>query len=87
MLRFTLATFGLGWAFILAVALGSITQDSRWGLGPLLFLGTSTLTGLVGGFEDPENRVPCLLLAAAAFGSCLLYAVMRYFMLFSWAGH
>ena len=87
MFRFSLATFGLGWAFILAVAAGFIAQDSRFGFGPLIFLGASTMTGLVGGFEDAENRSSFLLLAAAAFGSCLLYAVMRYFMLFAWAGH
>lgn len=87
MLRFTLAMFGLGWVLIIAVAVGFIAQDSRLGFGPLIFLGASTMTGLVGGLEDAENRVQFLLLAAAAFGSCMLYAVLRYFMLFAWAGH
>lgn len=87
MLRFTVATFGLGWAFILAVMAGLIAQDSRLGFGPLVLLMASTMSGLAGGIEDPENRATLLLLAAAAFGSALLYALMRYFLLFGWAGH
>lgn len=87
MLRFTLATFGLGWAFIIAVAVGLIAQDSRLGFGPLALLGASTLAGLMGGLEDPEKRAPYFLLAAAAFASGMLYVVLRYFMLLAWAGH
>lgn len=86
MLKFTLTSFVIGWGFIIAVAFGLIAQDSRLGFGPLVFLMMATMVGGSGAIEDDENRVPFLLLAVAAFASCMLYAVMRYFMLFSWGG-
>lgn len=85
MLKFTMLAFGIGWILLLAVATGLIGHDSKLGFGPLILLMMSTMTGLTG-LEDEEQRVPLLLLAAASFGSCMLYGVLRYFMLFALAG-
>ena len=85
MLKLTLAAFSTGWLLIVAVAGGFIAHDSNLGYGPLVLLMLSTMTGL-SGLEDEEHRVPLLLLAAASFGSCLIYALLRYFMLFGLAG-
>jgi hypothetical protein len=87
LLRFTVACFLLGWAFILAVAFGLIAQDSRLGFGPLVFLMPATMVGITGAIEEPEHRTRFVLLAIGALVSVLAYAVMRYWMLFAWAGH
>jgi hypothetical protein len=85
-LKFTLVTFLAGWAMVLAVALGVIGHDSRLGFGPLILFLAATMVGGSAAMEDEENRVPALLLAAAAFASCLAYGLLRYFMLFGLAG-
>lgn len=85
MLKLTISAFGIGWVLVGAVAFGYIAQDSRLGFGPLVLLGAATIIGLMAATEDKEQRTPLLLLAAAAFGSCLFYGVLRYFMLFAWA--
>ncbi|GAB2524872.1 hypothetical protein [Lysobacter humi (ex Lee et al. 2017)] len=87
MVKFTLACFVFGWAFILAVAFGLISQESKLGFGPLIFFMAATMVGSSGGIEDPENRTLLFLFAALSLGSVLLYAVFRFFMLFGWAGH
>lgn len=86
MVRFVLLSFGIGWVFVLAVAFGLIAQDSKLGFGPLVFHMMATMAGLTGGMEDPENRALLLILAAVSFASALAYALLRYWMLFSWAG-
>lgn len=86
MVRFVLLSFGIGWAFVLAVAFGHIAQDSKLGFGPLVFHMMATMAGLGGGIEDRENRALLLVLAAASFASTLAYALLRYLMLFGWAG-
>ena len=87
MLRFTLAAFSLGWLLMLAIAFGWVAQESKLGFAPLGLLGSAATAGFIGAIEDAEHRVPFLLIGAAAFVSCLIYAVLRYLMLFGWAGH
>jgi hypothetical protein len=85
MLRFTLLLFAAAWTLFLGIAFGLIPETSRFGYGPLVLFMFATMTGL-SGIEDRENRAPLLLLSAASFGSCMLYAVFRYLLLFGWAG-
>lgn len=87
MLRFTLAALSLGWLLMLAIAFGWVSQESTLGFGPLALLGTAATTGFIEAIEDAERRVLFLLIGATAFVSCLIYAVLRYLMLFGWAGH
>lgn len=87
MIRVVLLSFAIGWAFVLAVAFGLIAQDNRLGFGPVAFHMLAAMAGLVGGIEDEENRTPLFVLAGLSFASSLAYALLRYFMLFGWAGH
>lgn len=87
MIRVVLLGFGMGWAFVLAVAFGLIDQDSRLGFGPVAFHMLAAMAGPIGGIEDEESRTPLFVLAALSFASSLAYALLRYFMLFGWAGH
>jgi hypothetical protein len=85
MLRIGVMALGIGWAITLAIGQGWIGHDSRLGWLPMLLFGAATLCGMEG-VTDPEQRGRLFLLGAAGFASCLLYAVFRYFLLFSFAG-